>query len=332
MVIKSPFEHYADLGFPETLPVSSLRSVSHIFGTSKNRCGIYLLEFPDKVFYIGQAIDVVRRFGQHRQKYENIIGFSFLPISRKSLDEVEKSLICKAEELTLTILNIVHATDVVGDADLDLVITREQQEQWSQHHDKDIHRHVLDATIALPDSQHKRFDMNFRRYLGHPLYLDALELLRAYICNCIPFPKRTEYSFWAVSCMPSTNRDISPRLACVNAGVMEIFVLGHAKNKPSSLWGFLTIASDVLNESGLGNAALKASYPLVDIFNREYRDAGQNQITISTDDSFTLQRLLQDKIIIKAASTLALRVMRKRATIYSKYHCKQLADLILQHG
>lgn len=327
---KLSYEYYADLGFPETFPVSTLRSIAHIFGTSKNRCGIYLLEFLDGIFYIGQAVDVVRRFGQHRQKYENIIGFSFLPTSRKSLDEVERLLICKAEKLKLTILNIVHATNFVGDADLDLVITREQQEQWNQSHSKCTNNHEPDFTITLPESQHLRFAENFQRYLEHPLHLNALGLLRTYIGNCIPYPKRTEYSFWAVSCMPSTNRNTSPRLACVNAGVMEIFVLGHVKNKPNDLWGFINVASDVLDEACLENDALKASYPLLDIYRSGYRDAGQNQMTLSTNDIYTLRRLLHDKIIIKAAATLALRVMRKRATIYSKYHCKQLADLVLQ--
>lgn len=330
MIRKSPYGRYVDLGFPETLPVSSLRSVAHIFGASKNRCGIYLLEFSDEIFYIGQAVDVVRRFGQHRQKYENIIGFSFLPTPRKSLDEVERSLICKAESLKLTIINIVHATNVVGDTDLDLVITREHQEQWNQSHNKGTHNHEPDATIILPESHHLRFAANFQRYLEHPLHLNALELLRKYIGNCIPYPKRTEYSFWAVSCMPSTNRNTAPRLACVNVGVMEIFVLGHVKNKPNDLWGFLTVASDVLDEACLDNDSLKASYPLVDIYRSGYRDAGQNQITLLTNDIYTLHRVLRDKVIIQAAATLALRVMRKRATIYGKYHCKQLADLVLQ--
>ena len=328
MFEKSPYDRYAGLGFPESLPVSTLRSISHIYGTSKNRCGIYLLEFQGEKYYIGQAVDVVRRFGQHRQKYDNIVGFSFIPTSRKLLDEVEQSLIRKAEQLNLVILNVVHATNVVGDADLDLVITREQQEQWimSQGDCACAINHC--EAITLPESHRERFAVKYRHYLEHPLNLYVTELLRSYINNCVPYPKHTEYSFWAVSCLPATNYNSWPRLACVNAGVMELFVIGHIKNKQNTLWGLLTVASDKLFESYRDIDEFKANFPLVDILNRNYRDAGQNQITLSTEDESTLKRLIKDKAIIKSAATLVLRVMRKRATIYGKYHCKQLADLI----
>ena len=42
-----------------------------------------------------------------------------------------------------------------------------------------------------------------------------------------------------------------------------------------------------------------------------------------------MAELLADESVSKAAAMLALRVMRKRATIYAKFHCTQLADLAL---
>jgi hypothetical protein len=38
---------------------------------------------------------------------------------------------------------------------------------------------------------------------------------------------------------------------------------------------------------------------------------------------------MADPIVRQAAAVLALRVMGKRATIYSKFHCKQLAACVL---
>ena len=77
------------LGYPPLEPVASLRSIAHLFGSSKNRCGIYMLEFPNSIFYIGKAVDVVRRFSQHRKNHENIIGFSFIKCPEQRLSEVE---------------------------------------------------------------------------------------------------------------------------------------------------------------------------------------------------------------------------------------------------
>ena len=332
MAALSSFESYSGLGFPEVEPVATLRSIAHIFGVSKNRCGIYLLEFPGEKFYVGQAVDVVRRFAQHRKNYDEIIGFSFIPTPRKLLDEAERGLIRKAEQLNLMILNTVHATNVIGDTDLDLVLSREQQDSWLSSPASFNRDETSVSTIALPDAQLERFSSQFRKFKEHQLFSPSSQLLSLYLGNCIPSPKRTEYSFWAVSCFPATNRNTWPRLFCVSVGVMEAFVLGYFKSSPTEIWGFLTVASDVLSETYENDELLMAAFPSIEIVRREYRDAGQHQITLWAGGERSMRILLEDKAVQKSAATLALRVMRKRATIYSKFHCKQLSDLAIMHN
>ncbi len=310
MVDLSSLERYSGLGFPEAEPVATLRSIAHLFGASKNRCGIYLIEFVGEKFYVGQAVDVVRRFAQHRKNYDEIIGFSFIPTPRKDLDETERSLIRKAEQLHL-------------------VLPREQQDSWLASPATFNRDDTSLSAISLPDAQLERFSSQFRKYKEHPLFSLSSRLLSLYLGNCIPSPRQTEYSFWAVSCFPSTNRNTWPRLVCVSIGVMEALVIGYFKNSPTEIWGFLTVASDVLSEAYENDESLMAAFPSSEIIRREYRDAGQHQITLWAGDEQSLSVLLEDKIVQKAAATLALRVMRKRATIYSKFHCKQLADLAM---
>ncbi|SEF80927.1 GIY-YIG nuclease family protein [Nitrosomonas ureae] len=325
--LSSP-RRYAPLGFPPAESISTLRSVAHLFGSSKNRCGIYLLEFPGERFYIGQAIDVARRFGQHRKNYEDIAGFSFIPIQRGSLDQVERDLIQKAELLNLVILNTVHASNVIGETDLDMVLSQEEQAEWLS---SPVRFNTGDAAvpIALPSTQLERFSKQFHKFKKHPLYIPASDLLTIYIHHCIPAPKRTEYSFWVVSCLPATNRSTWPRLLCVSAGVMELLVLGFHKDDPSALWGFVTVASDVLSDTFKTDKSLIDFFPSVEIIRRQYRDAGQHQITLWAADEQSFAILLQHRTVQEAAALLALRVMRKRATIYSKFHCKQVADHVI---
>lgn len=332
MIALPPFENYSGLGFPEAEPVATLRSIAHLFGVSKNRCGIYLLEFPGDKFYVGQAVDVVRRFAQHRKNYDEIIGFSFIQTPRKLLDETERSLIRKAEQLNLMILNAVHVTNVIGDTDLDLVFSREQQDSWLSSPASFIQNETSISAISLPEARLERFSSQFQKFKGHQLFSLSSQLLSVYLGNCIPSPKLTEYSFWAVSCFPATNRNTWPRLVCVSIGVMETFVLGYLKNSPTEMWGFLTVASDVLSETYENDEMLMASFPSIEIIRREYRDAGQHQITLWAGDERSLIMLLEDKAVQQSAATLALRVMRKRATIYSKFHCKQLADFALNQN
>ena len=322
--LSSP-DRYSPLGFPPAEPVSTLRSVAHLFGSSKSRCGIYLLEFPEERFYIGQAVDVARRFGQHRKNYDDISGFSFIPTQRGSLDQMERDLIQKAELLGLVILNTVHASNVIGETDLDMVLSQDEQAEWLS---SPVRFNTGDSAspIALPGAQLERFSKQFHKFKEHPLHIPASELLTTYVHHCIPAPKRTEYSFWVVSCLPTTNRNTWPRLLCVSAGVMELLVVGFHKDDSSALWGFVTVASDVLSDTFKTDKSLVDFFPSVEIIRRQYRDAGQYQVTLWAGDEQSFVAILRHGAVQQAAASLALRVMRKRATIYSKFHCKHAAN------
>lgn len=325
-MLPSPSTPVEKLGFEPSAPVFTLRTIAQRFGASRPRCGIYLLEFPEQRFYIGQAVEVVRRFAQHRKNYDEIVGFSFIPVRSEKLDQIERDLIRKAESLGLVILNTVHASNVVGDTDLDMVVSPNDQAEWLSR-PADFNNLDTSGSIVLPDAQVARFAEQFRRFDAHPLVNPASDILRTYVRHCIPAPKRTEYSFWMVSCLPSTNRDTWPRLLCVSAGVMELLVIGHHKSRSSDMWGFVTVASDVLSETFPNDEALVRAFPSMEIVRREYRDAGQHQITLQASSEQCMMALLRHKTIRRAGATLALRVMRKRATIYAKFHCKQLASV-----
>lgn len=108
----------SELGFPDPIDVCGRRSIADLLPKSRDRCGIYLLEFSDGLFYIGQALDVVRRFSQHHKQHSNIVRWSFRPVKRGNLDSVERELIYRAPALGLTLTNKVHVSHVVGETDL----------------------------------------------------------------------------------------------------------------------------------------------------------------------------------------------------------------------
>jgi hypothetical protein len=60
-------------------PMANLRAIAHLFPSAKkdDPYGVYLPAFLDGTHYILQAIEVVRRFAQHRSRYE-IAGSSFI--------------------------------------------------------------------------------------------------------------------------------------------------------------------------------------------------------------------------------------------------------------
>jgi hypothetical protein len=321
------FASYAALGFPAPEPVAALPTIAHLFGARKARCGIYLLVFANGSAYIGQAVEVVRRFGQHRQKYDDIVGFSFLPTPRSRLDAVEKALIRRGERLGISMVNTVHVSQVMGDTDLDMVFPPEAQKTWIAD---PIAFRWTEKTSRSPRSHNQlaRFERRFEHLKKMPLYTAVVDLLCTYLCSAVPVPHTSEYTFWAVSCLPGARSYQWPRLACVSVGVMEVFVVGYFKSEPDAVWGFVNVASDVLMTHFGSEQALQSAFPEVEIVECSYRDAGQYQVQLHAYGVEALRALLCHAAVQAAAATLVLRVMRKRATIYGKHHCWQLADAV----
>lgn len=322
----------SELGFPAREEVTGLKSIAQLFGTSKRRCGIYLLALPDDRYYIGQAIDVVRRFAQHAKAHARIDGFAFLATPKAKLDAAEKELIFRAEGGGLTLVNVVHVSDIEGESDLDALISPVKLDAWLKDPFLQNQNDFETEPIQFSKARLARFESNYKKFENHEMFVPSAVLLFMYLDSAIPYPRRTEYSFWSVSCMPSTNQSTWPRLLCVSASVMELFCLGYYKDPKfvGASWGFINVASDVLFSTYGSEDAFKTAHPYVELRKAGYRDAGQHQINISAATQSDMFGLLNDKAVTQAAAALCLRIMRKRATIYSKFHCPQLADAALE--
>ena len=317
----------ASLGFASLEPVASLLSIAHLFGNNKPRCGVYLLVFDTGLMYIGQAVEVVRRFSQHQRNHGDIVGFAFLALPSQELNSKEKSLIQQAERQGLPLTNAVHVSSIAGDTDLDMVLPVHAQKNWLDRATHSVKNERLAPIIQLPAAQQLRALKPFARFEKNPLKPAAVALLQHYLRQCIPAWRQTEYAFWSVSCMPATNRSTWPRLFAVNAGMMELMVVGWNIDNPAELWGFVTVAQDVLLQGWGSLNALSRAHPAAEFLQRDYRDAGQHQITLQVKGAEAFAQLLKEERVTQAAGVLALRVMRKRPNLYSRYHCVPLSEL-----
>ena len=94
----------------------------------------------------------------------------------------------------------------------------EQQRDW------------IEGKADLPDAgerseslEHRfKYAARFEKLLGRPQAKEVLEILALYGPNCIPIPRKTERTYWSVSCLPSTS---DKPLVRVNASWMELFTL-----------------------------------------------------------------------------------------------------------
>lgn len=313
--------------FDNAFQVQGRLSISDLFPKSKSRCGIYLLNFSDNTFYIGQAVDAVRRFTQHRKNHANIEQLWFQSVRKENLDAVEQGLIHEAELNGLPLTNKTFVSNIIGDTDLDLIIPAAEQDAWLKK-GTEISNDDYDLCDAVETKYKLRYRHNFEKLKKLDKYQQIRRILSVYIKTCLPAFKKTELSFWAVSCLPSTNSGTYPRYFCVNINAMEVFVLGYER-KTKEQFAFVILTGLFFDNDGEINR-LCTKYETLEIEESTYRAAGVDQVRFSFSNLNELEDImLTEPKIINSIKELNLRLMRKGGTIYSPYHCFDLVQDVL---
>ncbi|MEP7287348.1 MAG: hypothetical protein ABI947_16450 [Chloroflexota bacterium] len=172
---------------------------------------------------------------------------------------------------------------------------------------------------------------HFLRMKQRKDFKKIVEALRVYLQECIPAPRLTEHEWWCVTSMPSTNKNT--RISAVNIHWMEIFVLGFFKDNPDEIWGFINVDGDTLSNIYATETDLWKKHPYIDIKYPNYeRSAGTahvNTVHLRVDGIEDVLSMLKDSAILDAARSLNYEVMSLERTVYGRYHCYDLADLLL---
>lgn len=305
-------------------------SIADLFPKSKSRCGIYLLSFSDDTFYIGQAIDAVKRFAQHRKNYDNIERFWFQPVKKENLNEVEQRLIHEAETQGLLLTNKTFVSNIIGDTDLDLLISSVEQKIWLEN-DMELSNDGYDLYSTVEAKHIIKYKRNFDMLKQIEDYGQFKHILNLYIRKCLPAFKKTELSFWSLSCMPSTNGGTYPRYFCMNVNAMEVFVVGYER-KTKKPFAFFVLTRPFFDDDDELDI-LYDKYKTLEAERSDYRAAGADQVCFHFSDLNELADiLLTEPKIISSIKELNLRLMRKGGTIYSPFHCFDLAKDVLVQG
>lgn len=310
--------------------VRYLNSIAHLFPPSKGRTGIYVLRFADGQQYVGQAVNVVGRFAQHRRTWDDIVSIDFARVPRRSLDASEVEAIRILEGGGIRLRNIHHATHVLGDRDIDLHVTPDDQYAW------------LNGAPILEDVP-DRIDDAAQRTQGVDAFtrfqkFDSTYLVSAlcgiYITLAIPRPRETERTFWALSAAPSTNkRRDHRRLAALSINTMETFVIGQNLSNEFGwlLTGFVVLRPATLAEyTSLDDVGASESSLLELDTDRQYHAAGDDQAVIHFFAFDGFKELVTLPGFAEAARELNLRLMRKGPTLQWKAHNFQLADEVFR--
>lgn len=283
--------------------------------------GFYLLIFDDDSYYVGESVNLRARMAQHGQFWGSEISdvqFIRQNLSKQQLRAVEKQLIYGLNgAIPDRCRNKTHASASFGTDALDEFLPEAEQHAWL---DDPAAFNASDASSlkAMTPAQAVKYSTAAKRFAAHAGETDATTMLRTYLENCVPAPRRTEFQGWSVS----TGTYGGARLLCVCVGKMETFVVG------SDLSGFIVVRRSVLLDGAKNFKKLTKRHPGIRVKERSYHDAGADTITVFADSASSLISVLDDSLVLRAAARLVLDVMRKHPCVYTRYHCPQVVERV----
>jgi len=274
--------------------------------------------FSNGEFYAGQAVDVTRRYAQHRKTHSDIEQMAFKQVPRGKLDEEERSLIWRLERQGWPLRNVTFASIPKGESDFDLVMPPEEQERWLG----DLGYAGEGGERLIDPELRRRYRGRFQRFLEMPRAEEALDVLRTYVKVGVPAIRRGEVSFWGCSCLPT--KDVYSR---VNINWQEVFTVFTSLN---DLRFSLHLARSPL-EQGFGKreSPLLKRHPTLRYIDHRYGPGGEDQSNFEVRGARAAKKLITDEDVLQGIRLFNLRLMKKGPCTYGRYHCMDLADRLM---
>ncbi len=308
-------------GFSQPQYVEGRTSIAGLFTPGK-RCGLYILQFSDGEIYAGQALDVTRRYVQHRKVHFDIEKISFKRVAKKHLNNEERALIWKLEEDGYLLRNISFTSIPRGESDFDFVMPAEEQEQWL----KDTNYFDLSGSRVVNPELQRKYSRKFQQFSSMLRFNQVIKVMRQYVQAGIPSPLQSELSFWGCSCLPSNSFSSEIVYSRININWQEVFTVAEYEGELE--FSFHLALSPIEEIFGESLSRLIEKFPSLEVTDHFYEPGGQDQINLIIQGSESAKKFLQHREIILAIRLFNLRLMKKGACIFSRYHCIDLAEII----
>lgn len=308
--------------FPPARYVLGRPSIADLF-PPKRRCGIYVLHFTDGWYYVGQAIDVTRRYAQHRQNHHDIERISFKSYSAKNLNKYEQTIIAELEENGYKLRNVALVSMPHWDSDFDALMSPREQREWLSN------LNLLNARGERADNPElrQRYRNKFQQLEKLPLYQDVVQILREYVHKCIPSVVEGEMSFWCCTCLPHYNDPTVKIYSRINIYWQEVFSAYLHHGQP--YFSFHLARSPLTTSFGPHLFGLKIRYRSLKVTDHYYKPGGHDQCNLVIGSITETKRLLNDVKVLPAIREFNLRLSKKGANVFSRYHCLDLADRLI---
>ena len=211
-----------------------------------------------------------------------------------------------------------------GTTGLRQFLSLEQQHDW------------MDGKASLSDVEERsesvelrfKYLARYQKLLARPQSPDVLKILRLYGQSCIPIPRKTERTYWSVSCLPSTS---DKPLLRVNASWMELFTIyadgdGIRARFLLHLSDFVSDASSA--EGGVDEALLEHCVAAPEDVSY-FLTRAEDMFGIKVRGATSIQKFLATRHALRAIRRFNLTHMNRGRNAYQASHSYSVADHML---
>ena len=313
----------ADIAFPgfelTRYDVQHLGTIRPLLASSHGMCGLYVLRFADGAAYVGQSVDIARRFLEHRRRFDDLVAIEVTPWVREHLDAGEQRLIA-AIETECAIRNILHTDRPGGDTDIAVAIDEAQSIvlPWDR-----AARTRADTPGARPQGTDRRVE-----HLHQIGDLDTLSaIIGIYVDETIPDPNNTVPYLWNVTALPTTAQARGHRrLATVNCGNLEtLYITDYTDEKYARIW------FNIARPAGRTDDELTVQSPGVwtEPFTYKSQQVWKWQVDYITYIEEDVQPPIPFDEFNDLAYQLNVRLMRRGTSRFARHHNPHFAAEVL---
>lgn len=287
------------------------------------KTGIYIIEFVNQEYYIGQSVNIYSRIKSHQKTYNDIQKIYCKGCLKEELYKEECKIIAILEQNSIRLRNLKQIS-------FENHFGEEHYLKWKTDLEYNYNKGKKFDNQAIRDKYRSRFEI-FKR---HKDFNSIAKFLNLYIKRTIPNYIAGEYNYWSLSCLPNyPNKGESLcRININNVPVLSLFdendsvvIMLYASKLP-----FLNF----INDSGLVFSLVKT----IPSFRIELRDAFED-FAKGDDIAFFFnlkdcEAALNNDLILSSirnfniAMHYAVGKEREYRRVIS--HCPDLVDYVLE--
>lgn len=305
---------------------------------SRQRRGIYILEFADGCRYVGQSVNVVSRFAthvhgsSHHEGWDDVIAIQFREMPVGNLDEAEYQEIYRQKSLGFELRNKVFNLDHNQPSKFDDAVTVEEQRHWALGHGN-YKLENLELRLSGAPSTSSKLRSKVPTLVSNETYTAVLDDLAFCLSHVVPNAVKLESTYWTISDYPSTS---GGRFATLNVGNLELayfprFFFYDPEGRIADMHQLVlfNLPSCVLDR-GYDNAIIRSEHSWIYFERRFYRliDTVRVEMPIGTLREFfkTEPDLLID------ARQFVINLMRNGGSgKFRRWHSQALSTEVFQH-